>query len=397
MVLVPPLCGRLGGDTTGQMVRPGNWNQPAGVSPARVGTGAPGSRPQLVGETWRAERGVKSLLGGSKSVGRSDVRVLQPRRASWTSCGGLAGGSPVGVMTKQPRSWWPVEGETRLSKRHDEVVLDGERVIGPYDQESCRVLMQALGDGGPSGSRALGEKAKATDGAKTLEVQHPRTHGRMGSRTITQPTMEQERSVSALASMTAVGRPAVPSNSEAYKQRCEVVERRAEVGGGHMVVVMVRTTQPHRSEGPPAGCAFGIGLAAGLPFGATHPLPSGDRPDRPRNAWASVQRRWHGGMVLVDCSGASRVRENRMHGSGGGCWRRTHAYAWAPRQRPTSQMYNGGAEPLISRRRPRPAGPVPGVTSAGSLRGMGSGTRSRLVPGQERPVCAAVVRQRPFV
>ena len=178
-------------------------------------------------------------------------------------------------MTKQPRSWWPVEGETRLSKRHDEVVLDGEQVIGPYDQESCRVLMQTPGDGGPSGSRALGEKAKATDGAKTLEVQHPRTHGRMGSRTITQPTTEQERSVSALASRAAVGQPAVPSNSEAYKQRCEVVERRAEVGGGHTVVLMVRTTQPHRSEGPPAGCAFGTGMAAGFALRGHFPAPFG--------------------------------------------------------------------------------------------------------------------------
>ena len=44
------------------MVRSGNWNQPAGVSPARVGTGAPGSRPQFAGETRRAERGVKIEL-----------------------------------------------------------------------------------------------------------------------------------------------------------------------------------------------------------------------------------------------------------------------------------------------------------------------------------------------
>jgi hypothetical protein len=29
-----------------------------------------------------------------------------------TSCDGLAGGSPVGVAAKRPRSWWPAEGET---------------------------------------------------------------------------------------------------------------------------------------------------------------------------------------------------------------------------------------------------------------------------------------------
>ena len=60
------------------------------------------------------------------------------------SCDGLAGGSPVGVMTKQPRSWWPAEGEIRLSKRHDKVVLGGEQVIGPYDEESCRVVKNPL-------------------------------------------------------------------------------------------------------------------------------------------------------------------------------------------------------------------------------------------------------------
>jgi hypothetical protein len=39
------------------------------VSPVRVGVGAPGSRPRFVVERWRAERGVKSLFGGSERVG----------------------------------------------------------------------------------------------------------------------------------------------------------------------------------------------------------------------------------------------------------------------------------------------------------------------------------------
>jgi len=55
------------------------------------------------------------------------------------SCDGLAGESPVEVMTKQPRSWWPAEGETRLSKRHDKVAFGGEQVLGPYVKESCCV------------------------------------------------------------------------------------------------------------------------------------------------------------------------------------------------------------------------------------------------------------------
>ena len=51
------------------MVRPESWIEPAGVSPVRVGAGAPGSRPRFVVERRRAERGVESLFGGSKRVG----------------------------------------------------------------------------------------------------------------------------------------------------------------------------------------------------------------------------------------------------------------------------------------------------------------------------------------
>jgi len=56
------------------MLRPESWTKPAGVSPAWVGIGAPGSRPRFVGEIWRAERGVESLFGGSKIAGRSATR-----------------------------------------------------------------------------------------------------------------------------------------------------------------------------------------------------------------------------------------------------------------------------------------------------------------------------------
>jgi hypothetical protein len=56
------------------VVRPGSWTRPAGVSPARVIAGEPGSRPRSVAERRRAERGVKSLFGGSKRVGRSATR-----------------------------------------------------------------------------------------------------------------------------------------------------------------------------------------------------------------------------------------------------------------------------------------------------------------------------------
>ena len=61
------------------MLRPESWTGLAGGSPVPVGTGAPGSRPRFVVETRRAERGVKSLFGGSKCAGRSVKRTLQPR------------------------------------------------------------------------------------------------------------------------------------------------------------------------------------------------------------------------------------------------------------------------------------------------------------------------------
>ena len=62
------------------MLRPESWTGLAGGSPVPVGTGAPGSRPRFVVETRRAERGVKSLFGGSKCAGRSVKRTLQPRQ-----------------------------------------------------------------------------------------------------------------------------------------------------------------------------------------------------------------------------------------------------------------------------------------------------------------------------
>ena len=51
------------------MLRLGSWIRPAGESPVSVSAGAPGSRPRLEGETPMAERGVKSLFGGSKRAG----------------------------------------------------------------------------------------------------------------------------------------------------------------------------------------------------------------------------------------------------------------------------------------------------------------------------------------
>jgi hypothetical protein len=60
------------------MVRPGSCVRPAGVSPVPVSAGALGSGPRFVGGIWRAERGVKSLFGGSKCAGRCVKRTWQP-------------------------------------------------------------------------------------------------------------------------------------------------------------------------------------------------------------------------------------------------------------------------------------------------------------------------------
>ena len=77
------------------------------------------------------------------------------------------------------------------------------------------------------------------------------------------------------------------------------------------------------SEGPVAGCAVGVAasarmrgfgpqlaaarLSCGLGLGSLGWLA---------NAF------WQGGMWVIDCPGERRVRENRMHGVGGGGRRR---------------------------------------------------------------------------
>lgn len=57
------------------------------------------------------------------------------------SCDGLAGASPVRVVAKQPGSWWPAEGETRPSKRHDKGPLGVEQATSPYGEEPCSLVM----------------------------------------------------------------------------------------------------------------------------------------------------------------------------------------------------------------------------------------------------------------
>ena len=225
------------------------------------------------------------------------------------SCVELAGESPVAVMTKQPCSWWAASGEILPLKPHDKVALGGEQARGPYDEESCASAVRVPARAGRSGSRAPTRWAKATEGAKTLEMQHRGTRRRIGIGTCAQLSTERERSVSAPASRPQAATLGAPGSGETYnRQHREGVECRAEVGGGRSSDDRQDNTTC-RSQGPPARCAV-----------TQRPRPRAEEPRR--SLWISRQHFWQGGMWLVDCLGESRVRENFMHGSGRGCWKR---------------------------------------------------------------------------
>ena len=104
-----------------------------GASPTRVIAGEPGSRPRFVAERRRAERGVKSLFGGSKRAGRSATRrescslvtchnggaepLISRRRqysTSWRS-GHAPGRVPPGYGERHVRTAWFGTGEARLA------------------------------------------------------------------------------------------------------------------------------------------------------------------------------------------------------------------------------------------------------------------------------------------
>ncbi len=162
-----------------------------------------------------------------------------------------------------------------------------------------------------SGSRAPAPGVKTMDGAKNLDSQHLWTRRRIGSGTYAQFSMERERSVSAPASR-APGLPAwgAPGSGETYnRQTREVVECRAEVGGGHSSDDR-QDNITCRSEGPLARC-----VRSSNGQGRFRPMSLVGRLGR-------CQHPWQDGMWPVDCLGASRVRENLTHGSGRGCWKR---------------------------------------------------------------------------
>ena len=114
------------------MLRPGSSTRPAGGSPAWVGTGAPSSRPRLEGETPRAERGVESLFGGSKSAARSGSEscslvkstIGEPSRSchgeghAWRTLSGVTVSRvSSGYGDRDVLKVWSGTGETRLCSR----------------------------------------------------------------------------------------------------------------------------------------------------------------------------------------------------------------------------------------------------------------------------------------
>ena len=118
---------------------------------------------------------------------------------------------------------------------------------------------------------------------------------------------------------TTSRQPVVPGSIDTDNQRTwETVKCRAEVGGGRSsdddrdnITRSERRASSQVCEVTSDDCGIAVGY----------------QPTRPRrglrtgsNAWIARQRWWHGGMQTIDCLGESRVRENRMHGSGRGDW-----------------------------------------------------------------------------
>ena len=215
---------------------------------------------------------------------------------------------------------------------------------GPYDEEPCSVVKFHPAIAGPSGSRALVSQAKAVDGAKTLDEQHPRTRRRREGGTFTQSADETGEIRLGTGVNIAGRRPAVSGNGETYKQSpCEVVERRAEVGGGRSSEEGW-DNRTRLSEGPPARYAHRLVRgSAGLPLGLStrHAFPEirHGRLGRPPTSWRC-------GMRASDCLGESRMRENLTSGSGRGRWKR----AWC-------SMVTGDERRVRKRPGCAPAGP----------------------------------------
>jgi hypothetical protein len=200
------------------------------------------------------------------------------RRAVWCvlrSRGGLAGESPVWVMAKQPSSWWPAEGETRPSKRHDNVPIRGlASNRSAASSEPCHLVISAR-ESGASGSRALHTGAKADGRREELGGAAPKNPpGEWGWNGCTALHGTGEIRLDAGEHMAAGRHPAVPGSSRTDNRRKpgngEDVERKSE----EVVLAMTGADNiTRRSEGPLARCAKRTGSDRGIAVRLdTHPL-----------------------------------------------------------------------------------------------------------------------------
>ena len=209
--------------------------------------------------------------------------VLEPIfGVSWRSCGRLAGESPVGVMAKQPRSWWPTDRETGLPKRHDKVPLGGEQPTGPYDEESCRLVRLACiaGDVRVPSPAKMGEGDRRREDLGSAAPMDPPGYRERNGWIADHGTGEIRLGTGVMWPRAANSRcpvAAKPISSDPAKRWS--AERKS---AGVVVVMMVGTTQPGRSEGPLARCVSrarkGCGIAEWLftrppEGGLAHALP----------------------------------------------------------------------------------------------------------------------------
>ena len=88
------------------------------------------------------------------------------------SCDGLAGESPVGVVVKQPRSWWPAVGETRTLERHDKGALGVEQATGPQHEANPAASSYPFPAlvGNHAGAEPLDTGVKAMEGVLILNT-----------------------------------------------------------------------------------------------------------------------------------------------------------------------------------------------------------------------------------
>ena len=145
-----------------------------------------------------------------------------------------------------------------MPKPHDKVAFKGgEQARGPYDEESCASVVSLPARAEECGSRARPTRAKAMEGAKTLEVQHRGTRRRSGIGTCAQFGTERGRSVSAPALRASGRQPGVlrevATPITGGPGKWWSAERKSE----EVVVAMIGVDNiTRRSEGPLARCAI---------------------------------------------------------------------------------------------------------------------------------------------